>query len=174
MILSNIIIDKTKYNTNIKDIIKAFNQNNTKEIIINTIDKEIFLIGNKNINYKYTDYKIFDNIYLPEIINFYLINNIVKIEKEYLKNNNYIYSINNNIHLIYKDKEQLSNIKSYIKTINNRNNIKLELKNNITLENDVIESNRKEKIYSYGYINILLISLLIAVSTIIFCLTKLH
>ena len=168
MIVSNINIDNTKNNTNIKDIIKKYYQNNTNKIIINN-NQEIILIGDKNIKYKYNDSKVFNTIYIPELISFYLNNNI--ITKEELNDNEYI--INDTLYIINFNKEIISNIKEYINIINKRNNFKLELNNNCTIEDDIIPTNNKEKIYSYGYINILLISFIIAIITIITCIIKL-
>ena len=171
MEVSNIKKDKTKYNTNIKDIIKSYKQNNTKEVIIDNISKEITLIGNKNLNYKYSDNRLFDTLYIPELLRFYITNNIIEKEKEEKRGNNKIYSINNELHLINDKDYNINNIKDYIKIINNKKKLEIELKNNITLEKEVIE-NKKES-FNYGYINILLISLFIAIATIIFCITRL-
>ena len=170
MIVSNIKIDNIKNNTNIKDIIKKYYQNKTNKIIIinNNTNREIILLGDKNIKYNYNDTKIFDSIYLPELINFYLNNNIITNSIE----NDNEYNINNSLYLINYNKESLSYIKNYINIINKKNNFKLELNNNCIIEDDITPNIKKERIYSYGYINILLISLIIAVLTIIFCITR--
>ncbi len=169
MIVSNINIDNTKNNINIKDVIKKHYQNKTNKILIinNQNNRQIILIGKINIKYNYNDKKIFDNIYLPELIKFYLDNNIITTENI----NDNEYNINDTLYIINYN-EELDNIKKYISELNNINKYKLELSNNCIIEDDIVPDNKRA--YSYGYINILLISLLISVITIIFIITKYH
>ena len=73
--------------------------------------------------------------------------------------------------IIAKQMDVRTNIKEYLHKINKKNKYKLEISKDYVKEDIVIENN-KNKIYSYGYINILFIAFIITIATIIFCLFK--
>ena len=172
--LLNINIDRELSNTSIINFKKKYYSNKTTKIFIlgNENIREVILIGDKNILINYSQINMFDNIYLPEIIDFYLkYNNKLDNELEKKKDNSYYYSINNNLYILNIDNNLLTNIKEYLHKINKKNKYKLEISKDYVKEDIVIENN-KNKIYSYGYINILFIAFIITIATIIFCLFK--
>ena len=169
--LSNINIDKYSNNTTLIKFKKRFNNNKTTKTIIidNDNKREVILIGEKNIHITYSNNITFDNIYLPEIINTYLKENN-KITKE--TKNNYYYNLNNNLYLINFKETLLNGTKNYIYEINNKNNYKIELNKNYEKEEPTYDITNYSKAYSYGYINILLVSFIISIITIILCIIK--
>ena len=173
--LSNIDIDRELSNTSIVNLKKKYYANKTNKILIldNKNKREVILIGNETILIEYENTNMFDNIYLPEIINLYLkYNNELKNEIEKKKEYRNFYSINNNLYILNVTNELLTGIKEYLYKINDENNYKLEISKDYINEEIIHRNNNRNKLYSYGYVNILLIALIITITTIVFCLFR--
>ena len=173
--LFNLKIDKELSNISIVKLKEEYFDNKTnKTLILNNENKrEVILIGSQNILIQYPNTFMFDTIHLPEIIDLYLksnntLTNEIKINKEYCN----IYSINNNLYILNFEDKLLFNIKEYIYIINNKNNYKKEIEKDYIINKNNNQANNLSRAYSYGYINILLIALLISTITIMFCLLK--
>lgn len=171
--INNYNINITKNNINIKDLKKKYITNNTNKIIILKENNkvEVLLIGEKNIKYIYNDIKLFNQIYIPELINLYLNDNIIEKEQEKIINNNKYYCINNNFYILNYNIELFNYLKEYIIEINKNNNYKIEINKDYLKEDNNINK-EKEIVHSYGYINILLISFIITIITIIYCISR--
>ena len=172
--INNIKIDRTLSNTSIYNFKKKYYSNKTTRILIleNDNKREVILIGDKNILITYDNNNMFDNLFLPEIINLYLRNKEItkELSKEYY--NRHYLCINDNLYIMNYNEIIMSGTKEYIHSINNNNIYKIELNKDYEKEESTINVNNYKRVYSYGYINILLVAFIISIITIIFCLFK--
>ena len=172
--LNNVNIDRSLSNTSIFNLKKKYYANKTTKILIleNDNKREVVLIGDKNILIKYVNNNMFDNLFLPEIINLYLRNN--EISKEFYKeyDNRHYLCINDNLYIMNYNENTMSSTKKYIHSINNNNQYRIELNKNYEREEPATKVNNYNKAYSYGYINILLVAFIISILTILFCIIK--
>ena len=145
----------TKGTKNIKIICK----NNGVEL---KIDDNIYNFENK---------KMFSNVYLIEILKIYVDN--FDIGDDWDKNeqfNKYFASINDNFYLINFEEEEIDGIISFMNNLWRDKKYRQNISMNCEFISDDynVENNEVKKFnYSYGYINILLISFIISIITII-------
>ena len=170
----------SKYNKYTKIINYKDINNNTnftlKEVIdkINNNNIDIRIIKDKNIKvyidnelFIFNDILMFNNIYLPEIIKKYSkYNNLEKSSKD-KQFRLYFLNINDNFYLINFKEEEIDGCLIYLKELTKKNNIDNDLKENYTFIKD-IETLRPN--YSYGYVSIIFISLIMSIITIIVAL----
>ncbi|MBR3162088.1 MAG: hypothetical protein IKF19_05095 [Bacilli bacterium] len=160
-------IDKTFKNFTIADIKDCINSNTNNIVVLNDNNMiKLYIDDGKNCLFVFNDRNMFDNIFLPEILNMYgsMYDKSTMDEVKYF-NNNYG-KINDNFYFINFKEEEIQGWFNYFCGIVRKNDYKLDLDSNYTFIKKEITTNKRYN-YSYGYISLLFISLIISVITIV-------
>lgn len=160
-------IDKTFKNFTIADIKDCINSNTNNIVVLNDNNIiKLYIDDGKNCLFVFNDRNMFDNIFLPEILNMYgsMYDKSTMDEVKYF-NNNYG-KINDNFYFINFKEEEIQGWFNYFCGIVRKNDYKLDLDSNYTFIKKEITTNKRYN-YSYGYISLLFISLIISVITIV-------
>lgn len=155
---------KYYYNLSSNNKLIIFNKDNQRQLIIS---------GPSNILFKFTNSSNFDKLFLPEILKIY-IDSTKEMKKEQLESqhNKAFYSLNNNFYILNFSKEIIEANTNFLHKLFNQKKYKLELNKKYLKEEFEIKDTKKNYNYSYGYVNILLIALILSVLTIIFCISR--
>lgn len=171
-------IDKEFTNFTASDINKYITDKSTLVIFKDNSQSKLIIKEEKNILFISNSSTTFINIFLPEIIKKYssLFPNITK-ENLTNKNNKCFYNVNDNLYILNYEERIITPIINFLHELYKQNNYKLEISKNYLdeeiEENEPINYQDTNKIkYSYGYINILLISFILSIITIIICLLR--
>ena len=162
------------FNTN-KEKLKVYEldkiiNKDTKVIKIICKNNSVGLKIDDNL-YNFENKKMFNNVYLIEILKLYVDN--FDIGDDWDKNeqfNKYFASINDSFYLINFEEEEINGIISFMNSLWRDKKYRQNISMNCEFISDDynVENNEVKKFnYSYGYINILLISFIISIITII-------
>lgn len=152
----------------------------SKIIIINGRDKvDLIMVSENTIKFVFKNKMNFERVVLPEILKVYS-NKIDSLngEESLRYFNKLFYKVNDQFYMLnFYDEVVLDNI-SFLRELVNRKKYQLDLNKNIEFNFDIDTCENNEDIvvsrnsYSYGYVNILLISLILSLVTIVICLLK--
>lgn len=173
--ITNCQISREITNFNIFDIKEVLNKDSIIIIFNNNFTNKLIIKNKKNISFTVNNIESFINIFLPEILKNYASIHY-KIDKESIdmQFNRCFCNINDNLYILnYKEEICTANI-SFLRELCKENGYRINISKNYLEtfdESQDFNKNIKPK-YSYGYINILLISFIISILTIIICLMK--
>lgn len=171
---SLIKIDKDIDYFDLRQFKEYYKDNNMIIILNNDTGIKLILKGDINTCYSLKNKNMFINVYLPEILNIYIEkNNKLYKEEKYIQYNNSFYNINSNLYILNFKNDILDANIEYLHNMYKHKEYLMEINQNY-IKKDIIEINnlvnKTEKNYSFGYINILLISFILSVITIVICL----
>ncbi len=161
----------------ISDIEATVNKKSKFIIYKDSNTNKLIIVSQTIVAYFIDNDTLFNNVYLPEILKIYTSYNNEVGDNGICDNEDISYGyVNNNLYIINYSREFINYNLLYLKSISNKLNYRLELSKNYMDEDgdEVIVSSPKNrrKIYSYGYINILFISFVLSILTIIICLVR--
>ena len=158
-------------------IIKKFydNDSDCKIVIVNNSDSiELILASENNVKFVFENKDYFEKIVLPEVLKMYSLEvESLELEEKIRDFNKMFYKVNEQLYMLnFYDEVVEYNIR-FLHSLVMKKKYKLELNKDIVIDN-VVDNDIKitKKSYSYGYVNILLISFIISLLTIMVCLFR--
>ena len=145
---------------------------------INALNNKIinlFIVGTDSVKFTFKNSNVFYNVVLPELIRLYIDNIDSIIKKEHIKQfNTSFVNINDNFYLLGLKEDIVVSSLKYIDDILNIKKYQIDLNKEFMVDytEDEVNINYNKRVYSYGYANILLISFIISVITILLCFFK--
>ena len=150
------------------DIHNYINEKTDTIKIINGKDSiKLYINNDKNYLFNFQDKKMFNNIYLPEILKYYNKYNATENSNISKQFNKCYGNINDNFYLINFTEEEIDGCIFYLQEATKKKFEDEDLQENYTFIKN-IESVSPS--YSYGYVSIIFISFIISIVTIIIAL----
>ena len=147
-----------------EDIENMINDRVEDIFIVNNKDRiNLYIKGDYNYLFVFKDRVMFNNIYFPELVKLYGINNGLDRFIKDKQFNLYHCCINDNFYLINFSEDEVLWCENYLKSIDEKNKRNSELSENYNFIKDISPTYN----YSYGYVSIILISFIISIITII-------
>lgn len=180
MEVSRIKIDNYIENFDFTDIKYYYNlEDSNKIIIINDGEKRKLIIsGIVTISFCFSNNELFDRVFLPELLKLYVSrNNELSNEMITYQFNHLFYQVNNDLYILDFDDFLMTPNIEFLHNLINKKRYQININKDYVIyeniENDKkISTKASNKAYSYGYVNILLISFVLSLMTIIICLLK--
>lgn len=172
------IVSSIKYDNifnNDFDKIKEYYNSNCKLVIYDNKIINLFIVGTDSVKFTFKNSNVFYNVVLPELIRLYIDNIDSIIKKEHIKQfNTSFVNINDNFYLLGLKEDIVVSSLKYIDDILNIKKYQIDLNKEFMVDytEDEVNINYNKRVYSYGYANILLISFIISVITILLCFFK--
>lgn len=141
------------------DILIILSEENIRKVII--ISSQTILLTTKN-----TD--LFDKLIFPELLNLYISNNKKESFIEQKEENNYI--INDNLYILNFNNKFLELHINYFNNLKEKEYYKLYISKDYQKEEKEEFPTENNINYSYGYVNVLFIAVIITLLTVIICL----
>lgn len=176
MEISNQQINEIVEDFDFVDIKHYYNiEEKNKIIIINEDNKRRLIIsGIVNISFDFLNIDLFDKVFLPEILKIYVSkNNNITNEKITTQFKNAFYHANDNLYILDFDENLVKANVTFLHNLIDKKQYRINInKDYMIRETEDIEIIEKTptKAYSYGYINILLISFILSIITLVICL----
>ncbi len=165
-------IDKAFNDFSVLDMVKCINDSINNIFVMNNGNSiNLYIDSDKYYLFVFKDKKMFDRLFLPELLRSYVnafdIGEKIFIDGELKKSYGII---NDNFYLINYNHDEIVGCYQFMKRVNYDNNYKIDMDSNYTFIKEEVDVRPS---YSYGYISVIFISLIISIITIIIAIMHL-